>query len=101
MADILLEVPQLTEHPQTLVVEAEKLHADTISLKDIDLDVDNQQPQEGGAADLEEGGKSDPDYPDGGLRAWLIVVAAVCVMASTFGVVSSWVRYLLHHCIYL
>ncbi|PPQ74117.1 hypothetical protein CVT24_012847 [Panaeolus cyanescens] len=30
------------------------------------------------------------DYPDGGLRAWLIVVGSMCCTFSTFGFVNAW-----------
>ncbi|KAF8177232.1 MFS general substrate transporter [Pholiota molesta] len=32
----------------------------------------------------------DDDFPDGGLRAWLIVCGAMCNTFSTFGYVNSW-----------
>ncbi|KAF5323716.1 hypothetical protein D9619_012953 [Psilocybe cf. subviscida] len=32
----------------------------------------------------------DGDFPDGGTRAWLIVVGAMCSTFSTFGYVNSW-----------
>jgi hypothetical protein len=44
----------------------------------------------------EQGDNVELDFPDGGLRAWLIVAAAVCVTASTFGVVNSFVQNFLH-----
>ncbi|KXN82270.1 Riboflavin transporter MCH5 [Leucoagaricus sp. SymC.cos] len=30
------------------------------------------------------------DYPDGGLRAWLIVVGTMCCTFSTFGFINAW-----------
>ncbi|KAF9461812.1 MFS general substrate transporter [Collybia nuda] len=43
----------------------------------------------------EENGKreathEDPDFPDGGWRAWLVVFGAMCNTFSTFGFVNSW-----------
>ncbi|KAF9555808.1 MFS general substrate transporter [Agrocybe pediades] len=32
----------------------------------------------------------DEEYPDGGLKAWLVVVGAMCNTFSTFGYVNSW-----------
>lgn len=65
-------------------VSEEKPHClDTMPDKDVD------------AAACEQGNNVEPDFPDGGLRAWLMVVAAVCVTASSFGVVNSFVRYML------
>ncbi|KDQ13187.1 hypothetical protein BOTBODRAFT_160801 [Botryobasidium botryosum FD-172 SS1] len=31
-----------------------------------------------------------PDFPDGGLRAWLVVAGALCLSFSTFGFVNAW-----------
>ncbi|KZV66522.1 MFS general substrate transporter [Peniophora sp. CONT] len=30
------------------------------------------------------------DYPDGGLKAWLVVLGGTCLTFSTFGVVNAW-----------
>ncbi|KAG8737781.1 hypothetical protein FRC10_007808 [Ceratobasidium sp. 414] len=32
----------------------------------------------------------DDDFPDGGLRAWLVVAGGVCVTFGTFGFVNTW-----------
>ncbi|KIJ30328.1 hypothetical protein M422DRAFT_268194 [Sphaerobolus stellatus SS14] len=34
--------------------------------------------------------EDDDNYPDGGLRAWLVVFGAMCNTFSTFGYVDSW-----------
>ncbi|KAF8495387.1 MFS general substrate transporter [Gautieria morchelliformis] len=52
----------------------------------VDPIADTKHVDEGGAFNTPS------EYPDGGLRAWLIVAAAVCVTVSTFGVVNSFVR---------
>lgn len=64
-------------------VSEEKPQLDTMPDKDVDM------------AACEQGDNVELDFPDGGLRAWLMVVAAVCVTASSFGVVNSFVRYML------
>ncbi|ESK84786.1 monocarboxylate permease [Moniliophthora roreri MCA 2997] len=34
--------------------------------------------------------KEDTEFPDGGIRAWLVVFGAMCSTFSTFGFVNSW-----------
>ena len=85
MAEIL-KVPDPNDHPHLQEVHADKPPSDNIGVvKDTNVDVGN-----------EEGSNVEFDYPDGGLRAWLIVAAAACVTTSTFGVVNSFVRRLLY-----
>ncbi|KAJ2919884.1 hypothetical protein MD484_g581, partial [Candolleomyces efflorescens] len=42
------------------------------------------EESQAGASNLDE------DFPDGGLRAWLVVVGAMCNTFATFGYVNSW-----------
>jgi hypothetical protein len=80
MADIIKEVPLTSPDGYHLPsVKVEKPPVDGIAdTKDV--------------ADERGGINTGSDFPDGGLRAWLIVAAAVCVTMSTFGVVNSFVR---------
>ncbi|KAF8638647.1 hypothetical protein AX17_002050 [Amanita inopinata Kibby_2008] len=55
-----------------------------------DLDVDSQQSVVGMEEMKEEVHSPDSDFPDGGFKAWLMVVGAVCNTFSTFGFVNSW-----------
>lgn len=42
--------------------------------------------------------EDDPEFPDGGFRAWMVVLGAYLVLFSTFGVVNSYVRARLERC---
>ncbi|KAF8065358.1 major facilitator superfamily domain-containing protein [Lyophyllum atratum] len=39
----------------------------------------------------------DPNFPDGGWRAWLVVFGAMCNTFSTFGFVNSWGTFQAHY----
>lgn len=39
----------------------------------------------------------DPNFPDGGWRAWLVVFGAMCTTFSTFGFVNSWGIFQAHY----
>ncbi|KAM6500100.1 Major facilitator superfamily domain containing protein [Amanita muscaria] len=43
-----------------------------------------------GAVESQEQGQEQDPYPDGGLKAWLMVFGAMCNTFSTFGYVNSW-----------
>ncbi|GLB34493.1 putative monocarboxylate [Lyophyllum shimeji] len=43
------------------------------------------------------GTHDDPDFPDGGWRAWLVVFGAMCNTFSTFGFVNSWGIFQAHY----
>lgn len=43
-----------------------------------------------GAVERQEQGQEQDPYPDGGLKAWLMVFGAMCNTFSTFGYVNSW-----------
>lgn len=44
------------------------------------------------AQGCEKGFRTDPqdDFPDGGLRAWIVVIGAMCSSYAAFGFVNSW-----------
>ncbi|KAJ6519091.1 major facilitator superfamily domain-containing protein [Mycena sanguinolenta] len=46
--------------------------------------------QLGDETNVHEGASSEPEFPDGGLRAWLVVVGTMCGSISTFGYVNAW-----------
>ncbi|KAG9119730.1 hypothetical protein FRC07_005101, partial [Ceratobasidium sp. 392] len=52
-------------------------------LANIDIPPDSEKLKNEKAA-------ADDDFPDGGLRAWLVVLGGVCVTFGTFGFVNTW-----------
>jgi hypothetical protein len=76
------EVLERIDPPLVQSVTAKKPSLDSVADKD-DAILDSV---------CEQGDDVEPDFPDGGLRAWLIVAAAACINASTFGVSNSFVQ---------
>ena len=61
-----------------------------------DLEKDNEQPSASGTPPLKEAAEeiSEPEgqvvtYPEGGLRAWLVVFGSFCAMLAAFGLANS------------
>ncbi|KDR69289.1 hypothetical protein GALMADRAFT_256119 [Galerina marginata CBS 339.88] len=67
-------------------------HSNDITTENVRSSEENSITKEKYAADTvvttQEAAES--DYPDGGLRAWLIVCGAMCNTFATFGYVNSW-----------
>ncbi|KAF8637737.1 hypothetical protein AX17_002612 [Amanita inopinata Kibby_2008] len=69
-------------------VDVKSGRSDTLDEKDMKV-LEDTRPVE--LEDKERGQEEGEDrYPDGGLRAWLIVFGAMCNTFSTFGYVNSW-----------
>ncbi|KAF8147570.1 MFS general substrate transporter [Crassisporium funariophilum] len=81
----------MVHHDQDLY---ESRHSNDITAENVRISTDNSISKEKYEGDtvIEEirEGESEEDFPDGGLRAWLIVCGAMCNTFSTFGYVNSW-----------
>ncbi|KAA1469294.1 MFS general substrate transporter [Dentipellis sp. KUC8613] len=77
-----------SEGHSTATVRSREYERDSKSLKeDIDGKDENVVSSE---KEVDEGVTADDDFPDGGWRAWMIVVGAVAANISTFGYVNAW-----------
>ncbi|KAJ7224086.1 major facilitator superfamily domain-containing protein [Mycena pura] len=63
--------------------------SDALALE-LDAAVSSQPGENDKKESFETVSDSDSDYPDGGLRAWLIVAGTIAGNASTFGYVNAW-----------
>ncbi|KAK0206054.1 major facilitator superfamily domain-containing protein [Desarmillaria ectypa] len=72
------------------------LHTQTLSTDEIsdekalDETLTGQNEQENDRGFIKSSVDSEEDYPDGGLRAWLVVGGIMCSSFSTFGFVNAW-----------
>lgn len=75
------------------MTETSKVDPDPSNFPSLVQSITKEKPSLDGAAVCEQqDNKAEFDFPDGGFRAWLMVFAAFCITASTFGVVNSYVR---------
>ena len=79
------EAPQSSDFPQPVqsVIEHQP-SLDSVTV----VDEHEQQDDK-----VNKDDNADSDFPEGGLRAWLMVIAATGLVMATFGVVNSFVRH--------
>jgi len=80
---VLNDLPSHASSPTTTFAELKATMDDLEKGLPSDEDV---MPHEAEA----EAAHAKADFPDGGLRAWLVVVGAMCTTFTTFGFVNSW-----------
>ncbi|KAK0490501.1 major facilitator superfamily domain-containing protein [Armillaria novae-zelandiae] len=61
-------------------------------LLDTAIQTSDNTPEEKSKTEENDGPSNDVggDYPDGGLRAWLVIAGTMCSMFSTFGFINAW-----------
>ena len=73
----------------SLIPMADTIHTQCYQEKQHEMsstDVEDKEPQTGTMTPEKE---EQPTFPDGGLRAWLVVLGAFFLMFSTFGYIST------------
>ncbi|KAG8685028.1 hypothetical protein FRC08_013334 [Ceratobasidium sp. 394] len=73
----------MSAEEKTITDAGEAGHQHRHEMANVDVPPDSEELKKDNTA-------LDDDFPDGGLRAWLVVLGGVCVTFGTFGFVNTW-----------